>query len=93
MNIQKAILEAQSKDWVAIQRERDILNGNFFVLMGGVIGVHCPIENQRALYPGWEPSVEDLIADDWFPYRMTKKNFEALRSRGVLMIEGEGVKP
>lgn len=38
MNIQKAILEAQSKDWVAIQRERDILNGNFFVLMGGVIG-------------------------------------------------------
>lgn len=71
MNIQKAILEAQSKDWVAIQRERDILNGNFFVLMGGVIGVHCPIENQRALYPGWEPSVEDLIADDWYPYRFT----------------------
>ncbi|WP_289068879.1 hypothetical protein [Faecalibaculum rodentium] len=89
MNIQKAILEAQSKDWVAIQRERDILNGNFFVLMGGVIGVHCPIENQRALYPGWEPSVEDLIADDWYPYRFTKKNFEALQSCEVLKLEKE----
>lgn len=91
MNIQKAMKASRRRGWVGIQREFHVLSGTFVVMADEGMLVYVPGEKPNWLIPGWQPSVSELLADDWFPYRITKKNFEALRSREVLKIEGERI--
>lgn len=91
MNIQKAMKASRRRGWVGIQREFHVLSGGFVIMADEGLLLYSPVEKPNWLVPGWQPSVSDLMADDWFPYRMTKKNFEALRSREVLKIEGERI--
>lgn len=91
MNIQKAMKASRRRGWVGIQREIDVLSGAFVVMADEGMLVYSPVEKPNWLIPGWQPSVSQLMADDWFPYRMTKKNFAALRSREVLKIESKRI--
>lgn len=86
MNFIEAVKEAEKNGWVAISRESLILIGAFFIPTdnAGHIWMHTPIDGPDKLIPLWQPSQDDLLADDWYPVGLSRKRFYQMLDSGAI---------